>query len=82
MRIELRDDSRATIGRIEIDPSLRAVLINAPELRGNSVLTDGRWPSNKSSVGETEPGRDIAAEIREYFRSDDGGVATVTVEVR
>jgi len=41
----------------EIDSSLRAVLINAPELRGNSVLTDGAWPSNQASVGEIEQGQ-------------------------
>ena len=37
----------------ELDDSLRAVLINAPKLRGNSILTAGSWPS--AIVGENEP---------------------------
>ncbi len=41
----------------EIDESLRAVLINAPELRGNSVLTEGAWPSSNLSVSQVEPGQ-------------------------
>lgn len=48
---------------IELDDSLRAVLINAPELRGNSILTAGSWPSE--IVGENEPGQlliDVALE--------------------
>ena len=48
---------------IELDNSLRAVLINAPELRSNSILTAGSWPS--VIVGENEPGQlliDVALE--------------------
>jgi hypothetical protein len=45
------------MGETEIDDSLRAVLINAPELRGNSVLTRGTWPSSNVTVGEFEPGQ-------------------------
>ena len=47
----------------ELDDSLRAVLINAPKLRGNSILTAGSWPS--AIVGENEPGQlliDVALE--------------------
>jgi hypothetical protein len=47
----------------ELDDSLRAVLINAPELRGNSILTAGSWPS--AIAGENEPGQlliDVALE--------------------
>lgn len=47
----------------ELNESLRAVLINAPELRGNSILTAGSWPSE--IVGENEPGQlliDVALE--------------------
>jgi len=39
----------------ELDDSLRAVLINAPELQGNSILTAGSWPS--AIVGENDPGQ-------------------------
>ncbi|MEE8046931.1 MAG: FtsX-like permease family protein, partial [Dehalococcoidia bacterium] len=39
----------------EIDPSLRSVLINSPELQANSVLTAGSWPSNLA--GEDASGR-------------------------
>jgi hypothetical protein len=41
----------------------RSVLINAPELQGNSNLTAGSWPS--ATVGENEPGQlliDVAIE--------------------
>ena len=41
----------------------RAVLINGPELQGNSILTAGSWPS--AIVGENEPGQlliDVAIE--------------------
>jgi hypothetical protein len=44
----------------------RAVLINAPELQGNSILTAGSWPS--AIVGENEPGQlliDVAIEESE-----------------
>ena len=46
---------QATSPDTELDDSLRAVLINAPELQGNSILTAGSWPS--AFVGENEPGQ-------------------------
>ena len=48
MRIELRDDSRATIGRIEIDPSLRPTRVSIVQT-GREVFLD--WDSALDDAG-------------------------------
>lgn len=40
---------------LEIDESWRAVLVNSPDLRANSILTAGSWPS--AEMGEMQAGQ-------------------------
>lgn len=59
----LVEQAESTDPEAEVDDSWRAVLINAPDLRANSILTAGSWPSGQ--VGELESGQlliDVAVE--------------------
>ena len=45
---------QAKSSNIDLDDSLRAVLINAPAIQDNSIMTAGSWPSTTVSETKTE----------------------------
>ena len=64
MRIELHDDSRATIGRIEVDPSLRPTRVSIVQT-GREVFLD--WDSALDDAGHLR--RCVACGCQDLYKA-------------